>query len=243
MKERILCPNCGKLTLKINYCMFCGIELAKPEEAQVPTEEIEARKLVEQLSSLHSWRDKLTDMLLRGAIKPDVFVPIYDEYSHKIDSLNSKRLEGLQVSKQKQGNINAKIGQLKTKRELCEISDRQYIVSKLELGKELSRLRPRINLLQNSFGVRLADVPGLEVWIQNKIEVVQRDWQKLGLDKQVGDRVVEDLNESLEAARILLEEHKKIKKQIDKLEVRYKVGELKEEEYMSQKERLRKEWE
>lgn len=216
------------------------MEAAKPE---VPTEDTDIRKLVDQLASFHSWRLKLLDMLFNRETRPDVFVDLYAEYSRRLDTLNSKRLEELKATQEKVDNMTVKLEQLKIRHEVGEIPDKGYITSKLELDRELSRLRPRVNILQNPFRVRLGDLPSFEASIVEKVEKVQRDSQTLGLDKQTNNRLVKDLDETLEVIRILLEEHKKIKKQMDKLEVKYKIGELKEEEYSSQKQRVERELE
>lgn len=245
--------------------MFCGAELTEGKkmevattqeietvaetqtfeasEAEVPVEETDIRKLVDQLASLHGWRLKLIDMLFSRETRPDIFTDLYEEYSQRLTAINSKRLGELKSTQEKVDNVTVKLEQLKIRHEVGEIPDKQYITSKLELDRELSRLRPKVNLLQNPFRVRLADLPSFEASMVDKVERVQRDAQSLGLDKQINSRVVKDLNETLEVVRILLEEHKKIKKQMDKLEVKYKIGELKEEEYTSQKQRLERELE
>jgi len=63
----------------------------------------------------------------------------------------------------------------------------------------------------------------------------------LGIDKQTTSKVAKDLSEQLDSIKRLLEEQKKIQKQIEKLEVKFKIGELREEDYTAQKQRLEKE--
>lgn len=266
--ERTLCPHCGRLTLKGTYCMFCGGELPKeeveeaaPEAAptipeakeaaaaptapevpvEKPVEEANIQRLIDQLALLNSWRFKLVGMVLTHETRADVFTELYLEYLGRKENLEQKRLEELAKTSDRVKELSMQLEQLKIRHEVGEVPDKQYITSKLEIDKELSKRKPRLMLLQNPFKIKPADLSEFESSIVDKIEKLDKDAPSLGIDKQTTSKVVKDLNEQLDSIKKLLEEQKKIKKQIEKLDVKFKIGELREEDYKAQKQRLERE--
>jgi len=55
--------------------------------------------------------------------------------------------------------------------------------------------------------------------------------------------IVSDLDETLESLKDLLELHKKLKRELEKIELRYRVGELTEEEYLAAKQKIQRQME
>ena len=252
--ERITCPHCGKLTIKGKYCMYCGKELESAVEVQAapqmpslevpkPEEMAEERKLIEQIANLHKWRFKLLDIFLEGGADVDIFEEVYREYRSRIETLENKLQEEKMKIEERISELTTKLNQLKVRHEVGEIPDRQYIMSKLEIDKELSKLRPKLGLLQNPFDVKLADLPALEEAVRSRIEKIKSSGKSLKLSDELIDIIIKDLNNVLESLNVLMEQHKKIKHELNKLELRYKIGELKEDEYLAQKQRLEKQLE
>lgn len=252
--ERVACPHCGKLTIKGRFCMYCGKELEPASEpqaaAQVPSVEApkpeemaEERKLVEQLANLHKWKFKLIDVFLEGGTDVDVFEEIYREYHERTKTLESKLQEEKAKIEERIGELTTKLNQLKVRHEVGEIPDRQYIMSKLEIDKELSKLRPKLGLLQNPYDVRLADLPAFEESVRARIERIKSSGKSLKMSDELIEFVLKDLSGVLEDLNVLMEQHRKIKHELNKLELRYKIGELKEDEYLAQKQRLEKQLE
>ncbi len=281
--ERIVCPNCGQLTVIGEYCMFCGAELPKKIEEEVeksfiekeeeakeekiekeekeefpkeeiatappplipteiaPPEEIDIQKLIDQLSLIHSWRLKLIDLFLNKESRPDIFLELFEEYQTKLEKLEEKRIKELKNVEEELKSLTMKLDELKIRHEVGEIKDRDYITIKLELDRELSRLKPKRSILQNPFKIRLADIPQFEASFVEKIEKFQKDAPSLGLEKQKINKILKELNETLENVRSLMEEYKKIKRQMEKIEIKYKIGEIKEEEFKSQKQKFERE--
>ncbi|MEM2928870.1 MAG: hypothetical protein QXV60_02380 [Nitrososphaerota archaeon] len=275
--ERIICPNCGQLTIIGEYCMFCGaelpkkieetpkkveekIEIEKPlieEEAKeeetptmlpplipteaVPLEEVDVQKLIDQLASIHNWRLKLVDIFLNNEARADIFLELFNEYQTKLEKLEEKRIKELKNVEEELKNLTMKLDELKIRHEVGEIRDKDYITMKLELDREISRLKPKKSILQNPFKVKLADIPQFEATLVEKIEKFQKDAPALGLEKQKMNKILKELSETLENVRSLMEEYRKIKRQMEKVEIKYKIGEIKEEEYKSQKQKFERE--
>jgi hypothetical protein len=286
--ERIICPNCGQLTIIGEYCMFCGAELPKkieeapkkveekaeiekpltekeekieeekeakeeikeeaptmpppliPTEA-IPLEEIDVQKLIDQLALIHNWRLKLIDLFLNNEARADIFLELFNEYQTKLEKLEEKRIKELKNVEEELKNLTMKLDELKIRHEVGEIRDKDYITMKLELDREISRLKPKKNILQNPFKIKLADIPQFEATLVEKIEKFQKDAPALGLDKQKMNKILKELNETLENVRSLMEEYRRIKRQMEKVEIKYKIGEIKEEEYKSQKQKFERE--
>ncbi|MEM3406877.1 MAG: hypothetical protein QXY18_02760 [Nitrososphaerota archaeon] len=275
--ERIICPNCGQLTIIGEYCMFCGAELPKkieetpkkveekteiekplieeevkeeeaptmlppliPTEA-IPLEEVDVQKLIDQLASIHNWRLKLVDIFLNNEARADIFLELFNEYQTKLEKLEEKRIKELKNVEEELKNLTMKLDELKIRHEVGEIRDKDYITMKLELDREISRLKPKKNILQNPFKVKLADIPQFEATLVEKIEKFQKDAPALGLEKQKMNKILKELSETLENVRSLMEEYRKIKRQMEKIEIKYKIGEIKEEEYKSQKQKFERE--
>ncbi len=234
--------------------MYCGKELEPAVEVQavpqIPTVEapkseemVEERKLIEQIANLHKWRFKLLDVFLEGGTDVEIFEEVYKEYHDRIKTLETKLQEEKAKIEDKISELTMKLNQLKVRHEVGEIPDRQYIMSKLEIDKELSKLRPKLGLMQNPFDVRLADLPAFEESVRSRMERIKNSGKSLNLNNELIDLIVKDLSNVLESLNVLMEQHKKIKHELNKLELKYKIGELKEDEYLAQRQRLEKQLE
>ena len=260
-EEKVVCPHCGRLTNKAPFCKFCGKPLnleeveevsqdsqsseepqaERPDEAverYSPQEISEERKIVEQLANFYNWRHKLIELFLNGEASPDVFMEVYKEYRSRIQSVNAKRMELMNSLEQRMNELNTRLEQLKIRHEVGEISDRQYITDKLAIDRELSKIKPKLNMLHNAFDVKLADIPEYEEKLKRFRDEISERGKSLGLTEEDVGMIVGDLEETLESLKGLLELHKKLKKELDKLELRYKIGELTEEEYKAAKQKI-----
>lgn len=219
-----------------------ALTLAAPQVApEKPAEEPDIQRLIDQLALLNSWRFRLADMVLTHETRADVFTELYLEYLGRKENLEQKRLEELARTSDKVKELSMQLEQLKIRHEVGEVPDKQYITSKLEIDKELSKQKPRLMLLQNPFKIKPVDLSEFQSSIVDKIERFDKEASSLGVDKQTTSKVVKDLNEQLDSIKKLLDEQKKIKKQIEKLDVKFKIGELREEDYKAQKQRLERE--
>ncbi|MCD6236265.1 MAG: hypothetical protein J7J94_04690, partial [Thaumarchaeota archaeon] len=169
---------------------------------------------------------------------PDVFMEVYKEYRSRIQSVNAKRMELMNSLEQRMNELNTRLEQLKIRHEVGEISDRQYITDKLAIDRELSKIKPKLNMLHNAFDVKLADIPEYEEKLKRFRDEISEKGKSLGLTEEDVEMIVGDLEETLESLKGLLELHKKLKKELDKLELRYKIGELTEEEYKAAKQKI-----
>lgn len=212
-------------------------------EGMVPEEVAEERKLIEQLSKLHSWSLRLIDLLLDGEATVDVFTEIYDEYSSRIATLDDKRREMIARYEDRLKELNERSENLKIRHEIGEIGDRDYIRQKIEIDKEISKIRPKLAILQNPIEIRLADIPSFTQSVEKKIKDINEKGAQLGLSSQQVSKITSDLQSLLDASRTLIEQHNKIKHEIQKIEIRYKIGELKQDEYLAQKQRLERQLE
>ncbi len=267
-REKIVCPHCGKLTEKGLYCKFCGKPLEVKTEAPItekttlvaasteqeqplPSQEIvppvqevaEERKIVEQLSTFYSWRNKLLELFLQGEASSDIFLDIYKEYRARIQAVNEKRLQMLNELEEKINDLTIKLENLKIRHEVGEVPDRQYITEKLNIDRELSKLKPKLNILHNAFNIKIAEVPRYEAKIRELKEAVSEKAQSRGLKSEDIEMIISDLDEILESIQSLMEVHKRLTKELEKVELRYKVGELTVEEYEAMKQKIQRQME
>jgi len=271
-EEKVVCPHCGKLTNKAPYCKYCGRPLDLPGESSHKAEESESekvkkeiviekvgeevlekkppvqeiseeRKIVEQLANVYNWRNRLLELFLNGEASAEVFIDIYKEYRNRIKAVNSKRLEMIKSLEDRVGELNSKLEQLKIRHEIGEIPDKQYITEKLSIDRELSKIKPRLNILHNAFDVKLADLPQYEAKIREFRDRISSEGISKGLSQEDVNMVVSDLNETLESLKDLLELHRKLKRELEKIELRYRVGELTEEEYLAAKQKIERQME
>ncbi|RLG03274.1 MAG: hypothetical protein DRN61_05085, partial [Thaumarchaeota archaeon] len=84
----------------------------------------------------------------------------------------------------------------------------------------------------------LADIPSYEEKLRSLRDQIRERGVSMGLSEEDVEMIVNDIDETLEATKDLLELHKKLKKELDKLELRYKIGELTDEEYQAAKQRI-----
>ena len=256
-REKIICPHCGHETYKAPFCTFCGKPLDSDEasmnesseeaqrenqsreevEKQIP-EISEERKLVEQLSNYLNWRHKLIEVFLNGEASSEVFLEVYKEYRAKIQSINSRRTEMINSLQQRLNELTTRLEQLKVRHEIGEVSDKQYITEKLSIDREVSKIKPKLNILHNFFDVKLADIPSYEERLKNLKDQVAEKGKSMGLSEEDVNMILEDLDQTLGSLKDLLELHKKLKKELDKIELRYRIGELTEEEYQAAKQKV-----
>lgn len=212
-------------------------------EVPPPEDVAEERKLVEQLSKLHTWSLKLIDLFMGGEVPLNVFTELYQEYRSRIGTLDQKRVETIDRISERIRELTQKVESLKIRHEVNEISDRDYIRQKIELDKELTRLRPKLSILQNPLEIRLVDIPSFTDSLASRIQNVKNNGANTGLSGEMISTIVKDLQSLLDACQGLVKQHEKIQHEIKKLETRYKIGELKQDEYLAQRQRLERQLE
>jgi len=259
-EEKITCPHCGRLTNKAPFCKLCGKPIEEESEKneeekeaeaaeallekKLPPQEVsEERKIVEQLASVYNWRNRLLEVFLNGEATPEVFIEIYKEYRNRIQAVNSKRLEMIKALEEKMKELQSRLEQLKIRHEVGEIPDRQYITEKLSVDRELSKIKPKLNILHNAFDVKLADIPAYEAKLREFKEKIFSEGKAKGLSEEDVGLIVSDLDATLESLKDLIELHKRLKRELEKVELRYKVGELTEEEYLAAKQKIERQME
>ena len=259
-REKVICPHCGRETPKAQFCKFCGKPLIEekfeevvseieaqaekvkqeaPEEIEKKPHEIsEERKIVEQLANYLNWRHKLLELFLGGEASAEVFLDLYKEYQGKIRSINSRRLELINSLEQKLNELTTRLEQLRVRHEIGEISDKQYITEKLAIDREISKIKPRVDVLRNFLDAKLSEIPAYEERIRSLRERIVEKGSSLGLSDSDMSMIASDLDETLEALKDLLRIYEKLKRELDKIELRYKIGELSEEEYQAAKQKI-----
>jgi len=157
--------------------------------------------------------------------------------------VNEKRVQMLKEIEEKINELTVKLENLKIRHEVGEVPDRQYITEKLNIDRELSRLKPKMNILHNAFNVKIAEVPKFEAKIRELKEEVSEKGPSLGLKNEEIEMIISDLEEILENIQSLIEVHKRLTKELEKVELRYKVGELTSEEYETMKQKIQRQME
>ncbi|MCS6770253.1 MAG: hypothetical protein NZ570_07460 [Candidatus Caldarchaeum sp.] len=211
--------------------------------ASVEEAVVEEKRLVDQTSMIYSWYLRLIDLFLEKEAESDVFEELYNEYRSRLKTLNERREAEIKKVDERLNNLSSMLEKLKVKHEVGQIPDRQYITQKLEIEREIGKLRPKLMYLRNPFNIRLADLPSFKSQLEDKLNKVKTAGRELGLSETIITQVEEDVNEALKVLDVLMEQHHKIKRELNKLELRYKIGELKQSEYLSMKQKLEKQLE
>ncbi len=216
-------------------------EIQPPSPAE---ESLEEKKLTDQIANVYGWWSRLLDLLLKKECPPDIFSELYNEYRSRITMLNEKRVSEIKSIEDRLNELNARMDQLRVRHEIGEIPDRQYVTQKLDIDREMGRLKPKLAILQNPFNVKLADIPSFQQQLEEKLATFSNaSPEELGIEPELVEAIKNDIRTALDILQILMEQHKKIKRELDKLEIRYKIGELKQEDYLSQKQKLERQLE
>lgn len=216
---------------------------AAPAPAAVEEAVVEEKRLVDQTSSVYSWYFRLIDLFLEREADPEVFEELFTEYRSRLRTLNERREAEIKKVDERISSLSANLDKLRVKHEVGEIPDRQYITQKLEIEREMGRLRPKLMYLRNPFNIRLADLPAFKTQLEERLNKIKTSGKELGLKETTMSQIEEDVNSALQVLDVLMEQHHKIKKELTKLELRYKIGELKQSEYLSMKQKLEKQLE
>lgn len=212
--------------------------LAAAEEVAV-----EEKRLVDQMATVYLWYFRLIDLFLEKEAEADVFEELFAEYRSRLRTLDERREAEIKKVEERINSLNATLEKLKVKHEVGEVPDRQYITQKLEIEKEISKLRPKLMYLRNPFNVRLGDLPTFKTQLEERLNKVKSSGRSMGMKQEIIDMFEQDVQASLKTLEVLMEQHQKIKKELNKLELRYKIGELKQSEYLSLKQKLEKQLE
>ncbi|MEM2236980.1 MAG: hypothetical protein QXU87_03915 [Candidatus Caldarchaeum sp.] len=216
---------------------------AAPAPAAVEEAVVEEKRLVDQTSSVYSWYFRLIDLFLEREADPEVFEELFTEYRSRLRTLNERREAEIKKVDERLSSLSANLDKLRVKHEVGEIPDRQYITQKLEIEREMGRLRPKLMYLRNPFNIRLADLPAFKTQLEERLNKIKTSGKELGLKETIISQIEEDVKAALQVLDVLMEQHHKIKKELTKLELRYKIGELKQSEYLSMKQKLEKQLE
>ena len=226
-KEKVICPHCGHETYKAQFCKFCGKPLnsdGSGGEVMEREDQMEAeREVQEELEKRPheiSEERKIVEQLSN-----------YLNWRHKLIEvfLNGEASPDIFLDVYKE--YRAKIQSINSKRAEI-ISSLQQRLN--ELTTKLEQLKVRHDV----FNVKLADIPSYEEKLRSLRDQIRERGVSMGLSEEDVEMIVNDIDETLEATKDLLELHKKLKKELDKLELRYKIGELTDEEYQAAKQRI-----
>lgn len=215
-----------------------------PEPAPTAEEApVEEKRIIDQLASIYTWWFRLVDLFLNREADPEIFSELHREYKSRLDAINQKRDAEIRKTEDRINELNTNLEKLKVRHELGEVPDRVYITQKLEIDREVGRLRPKLGILQNPFNIRLGDLPAFKEQVEDKLNRFQSSVEGLGLSSDLAAEVVRELENVLKILEVLMSQHKKISRELEKLEIRYKIGELKQSEYLSQKQKLERQLE
>ncbi|BAJ51263.1 hypothetical protein CSUB_C1412 [Candidatus Caldarchaeum subterraneum] len=221
-------------------------ESAEQQAVQPPAGEdvaVEEKRLVDQMSTVYLWYFRLIDLFLDREADPEVFGELFHEYRSRLKTLDERRQAEIAKVEERINTLNSSLEKLKVKHEVGEIPDRQYITQKLEIEREMGRLRPKLMYLRNPFNIRLADLPTFKTQLEERLQKVKTNGRDLGMQEEFINMFEQDVQSALKALEVLMEQHQKIKKELNKLELRYKIGELKQSEYLSLKQKLERQLE
>ncbi|MCS7129244.1 MAG: hypothetical protein NZ919_01185, partial [Candidatus Caldarchaeum sp.] len=182
--------------------------------ASVEEAVVEEKRLVDQTSMIYSWYLRLIDLFLEKEAESDVFEELYNEYRSRLKTLNERREAEIKKVDERLNNLSSMLEKLKVKHEVGQIPDRQYITQKLEIEREIGKLRPKLMYLRNPFNIRLADLPSFKSQLEDKLNKVKTAGRELGLSETTITQIEEDVNEALKVLDVLMEQHHKIKREL-----------------------------
>jgi len=218
--------------------------LPKPEVVEVqettPAVVTAEKDLMEQLSSLYTWFFRLVDLFLEGEADPEAFSELVGEYSARVKDVGGRLDAKVLEAEERIASLNAELNSLRVRREAGEVTDKQYVLRKIEIEKGLEELGRRLTYLRNPFGIRLASLPSFKAQVDERLRKVEEEGGRLGLNEEAIAQVREVSNRLLTAISFLEEQHRRVMRELGKLEIRRKTGEISQSEYQSLKQRLEK---
>jgi chromosome segregation ATPase len=217
--------------------------LPEPESEAVEVREtapmvVAEKDLMEQLSSLYTWFFRLVDLFLEGEADPEAFSELVGEYSARVKDVGRRLDAKVLEAEERIASLNAELNSLRVRREAGEVTDKQYVLRKIEIERGLEELGRRLTYLRNPFGIRLASLPSFKAQVEERLRRVEEEGGRLGLSEEAIDQVREVSNRVLDAISFLEEQHRRVMREISKLEIRRKTGEITQSEYQSLKQRL-----
>jgi ribosomal protein L32 len=217
--------------------------LPEPESEAVEVREtapmvVAEKDLMEQLSSLYTWFFRLVDLFLEGEADPEAFSELVGEYGARIKEVGGRFDAKVLEAEERVASLNAELNSLRVRREAGEITDKQYVLRKIEIEKGFEELGRRLTYLRNPFGIRLASLPSFKAQVEERLRRVEEEGGRLGLSEEAIGQVREVSNRVLDAISFLEEQHRRVMREISKLEIRRKTGEISQSEYQSLKQRL-----
>jgi ribosomal protein L32/vacuolar-type H+-ATPase subunit I/STV1 len=217
--------------------------LPEPESEAVEVREtapmvVAEKDLMEQLSSLYTWFFRLVDLFLEGEADPEAFSELVGEYGARIKEVGGRLDAKVLEAEERVASLNAELNSLRVRREAGEITDKQYGLRKIEIEKGFEELGRRLTYLRNPFGIRLASLPSFKAQVEERLRRVEEEGGRLGLSEEAIGQVREVSNRVLDAISFLEEQHRRVMREISKLEIRRKTGEISQSEYQSLKQRL-----
>jgi hypothetical protein len=217
--------------------------LPEPESEAVEVREtapmvVAEKDLMEQLSSLYTWFFRLVDLFLEGEADPEAFSELVGEYGARIKEVGGRLDAKVLEAEERVASLNAELNSLRVRREAGEITDKQYVLRKIEIEKGFEELGRRLTYLRNPFGIRLASLPSFKAQVEERLRRVEEEGGRLGLSEEAIGQVREVSNRVLDAISFLEEQHRRVMREISKLEIRRKTGEISQSEYQSLKQRL-----
>jgi ribosomal protein L32 len=215
--------------------------LPKPEAVEVRETTpmaVAEKDLMEQLFSLYTWFFRLVDLFLEGEADPEAFSELVGEYSARIKEVGGRLDAKVLEAEERIASLNAELNSLRVRREAGELTDKQYVLCKIEIEKGLEELGRRLTYLRNPFGIRLASLPSFKAQVEERLRRVEEEGGRLGLSEEAIGQVREVSNRVLDAISFLEEQHRRVMREISKLEIRRKTGEITQSEYQSLKQRL-----
>ena len=181
-------------------------------------------KIFTQISTTIKWRVKLLDIAGKNGLS-ETILDLYREYSKRETILGNMVKPFLTSIKRRVAEISKKKAELKEQLAKGEISFYEYISRKIELDRSLEASEDMLRqkpLFSYDEAAKL-----LEILNSEEVKALH---------------LPDDVKKDVERIRGLLEDilsqKQYLKRELDKLELRFKVGEITEEEYKEIREKL-----
>jgi len=200
-----------------------GVESLAPRRRMIKKPE-NFEKVFSQISTTIKWRVRLLETAGESGLS-EAMLDLYREYSKREAILGSVVKPFLNSIKRRIAEISKKKAELKEQLAKGEISFYEYISRKIELDRSLEASEDMLRqkpLFSHDEAKKL-----LEVLNSEKVKALN-----------LPDDVKKDVERIRGLFEDILSQKRYLERELEKLELRFKVGEITEEEYKEIKERL-----
>lgn len=199
--------------------------------------------MMEELRKYHVWKVKLCGLLADDAVSEEVFTKIYEEYVREIKQFREIRNEKIANYRTKYEEKSAELKKCKLEHEelrarvaVGQIPDSELLLWTPELMDRINSLTSETSILEAKLlklndlmkGIPAKEISELEKTARKCIESLDSMIINGKVSDELGGEVLEDLKTVLTLLDSTVRggKEKELRRELETLEVRYKIGEI-----------------